>query len=493
MRRLHPATILVALLPKLREAIQSAIPVFIASCASGHSGNQEWIAIFIAVFTGVFAIGAYWTTTFDIDGDHVSHRTGWIFRKDRRIPLVQIQNVNLRQNVLERLLKVATVDVETAMGKGRDLKLSVLSIGDAEKFREELLAAAHLGETPATPESRPVITLTQHDLLLGAVTENHVGQMIFGMFFVCGPLFGVIGSSTKSLSPEMKILVFTGGLGLLVIVGWIWGAASYYLKYGGFSVRRDENAFRISYGLLNKAQIVIRPSRIEFLTIASTIFQRWMDRANFRVATASTFGESGQFAPVALFVERYRAYQSAAEVIPGLDLSRVQWRGFEPVFYRVAAVRTLIFVAVVGVAGWLVASAATEDAAVIYFICGMLSILPLSNFIGLLLSMKENGFALADDALVTRRGYLTQTISAIPIHRMENINVTQPFWWKNYRCASVAVQAMKQRIGVGAMPMDAVEELLTKWQAKIEAEGNLEQPILDTSPDPDPVMSEFLA
>ena len=76
MRRLHPATIVVSVLPNLKEAVQASIPVLIASFGSRHSFGSEWVGIFIGGFTGIFALGVYFTTRFDVEADHISHKTG---------------------------------------------------------------------------------------------------------------------------------------------------------------------------------------------------------------------------------------------------------------------------------------------------------------------------------------------------------------------------------------------------------------------------------
>ncbi|HWD40349.1 MAG TPA: PH domain-containing protein [Fimbriimonas sp.] len=472
MRRLHPATVIVVILPKLREAVQAAVPVLVGSLASNHSVNGEWIGIGIGGLTGFFAIGAYWTTRFDIEDNHVVHRTGWVFRKDRRIPLEQIQNVNLRQNLLERLFRVATVDVETAMGKGRDLKLSVMGFSAAEQFREELLVASHLESSGPAKAEEPLVRLNLHDLTLGAFTENHLGQVIALQFILWGPVIGLVTKLADRLPPDLSAAAYAGAAFLMILGSWLWGVASYFLKYGGFEVRSGEHAFRISYGLLNKVQLVIRPQRIEYLQVMATLPQRWMGRASFHVGTASSFGEAGVLAPVALFVDRDRAYQSAAGVISNLDIAHLNWRPFEPIFYRAAVARALMWLAVFYGIGTLLSRAHMPSIA-LWIGFGLLAFLILLNLLGLFLSKAENGFAITDDALVVRRGYFHQRISAMPIARMENVAINQPFWWKPYRAVSLTAQAMKHRISAGAVSDKAAEELRQRWVEKIESRERL--------------------
>lgn len=469
MRRLHPATVVVSLVPKLREVIQAAAPLIVGSVVSGHHGGGDWIALGIGSFTGLFAIGTYWTTRFEIEPEHVAHKTGWIFRKDRRIPLQQIQNVNLRQNVLERIFRVATVDVETAMGKGRDLKLSVLSLADAEKFREELLGAAHLTNPGSLKVDEPLVRLNRHDLLLGALTENHLFQT-FAVLFTCGGYaFALVGKILERFTPTLGAFSAAGVILLLLIGGWIWGTVSYILRYGGFVVRREENVFRISHGLLNRVQLAIRPSRIEFASITVTIPQRLMHRATLKVGTASSFGEAGVLAPVALFVERKVTTNGVADIIPGLDIPSLLWQPFDPMFYRSHVVRSMFWLAATGAAGFAMATVGQASALTLAVVWGMYAGLVLLRLAALFLARPENGFAVTEEAVVVRQGYFHQSISAIPIERVENIAVNQPLWWKRFRASRLMVQAMKHRLHVGAVPDSSVEELMVRWRGAIEA------------------------
>ena len=491
MRRLHWATIVVALLPGLREAIRTTFPVIIGAFATGHGASNDWFAGLIALVAGAFAISAYWTTRFSIEDDHVAHHTGWIFKKDRRIPLNQIQNVNIRQNVLERLFKVATVDVETAMGKGRDLKLTVLGFADAEHFREQLLGAAHLDVSTIVKSEEPVMRLSNHDLLLGAVTENHIAQFITGIFTIGGPSIGIVMNFGSKLPTQYIPLVFAGALMIGMVGSWIWGAGSYYLKYGGFTVHITENIFRIQYGLLSKIQLAIRPGRIEYLNLTATIPQRLMGRASLHVGTAATFGEAGVLAPMALFVPKEAAYRGASEVIPGLDLGSLAWQPFHPTFYRVRLARSFFFFCFwLAGATWISSLGRHGAASFIWLLFGLIVTVQVCGTIALLLARAENGFAITDDALIVRQGYYHQAINAMPIHRMENVATTQPWWWKKRGAATLIVQAMKHRVHVGALPVEAIETLMTLWREKIHYIDSL--PEAEVLVEDEPVVESFV-
>ena len=475
MRKLHPATIIVAIIPALKEAVRAALPVILGSFASGRGAGGDWVAIAIGGLTGFFAIGTYWTTRFDIEPEHVVHRTGWIFRKDRRIPLDRIQNVNIRQNVLERLFNVATIDVETALGKGRDLKLSVLKLADAERFREELIGAAQVDPTVQSLPDEPLVRLTTHDLIIGAVTEVHLQQMIVLFFTFVGPGVAPLMKLAERFGGTASVAVYVGIVLLAIVGAWLWGVVSYLLKYGNFNVRLVDQIFRISYGLVNRAQLAIRPERIEYLQLTTTIFQRSLDRASFFAGTASTFGEAGVLAPIALFVKRHVAYRSASDVLPGLDIEWLKWRPFSSIFYRAAIIKWLVFL---GIVAFVAALIGTLWAGIVV---GALTVLGACRLSTLLLARPENSYAISDDALVVRMGYLHQNTFAMPIVRIENLQITQSWFWRRSGTVHVVAQAMKHRIHMPAMPETDVDELAAKWHAAILEQAALKKQLSSPS------------
>src|SRR5690606_36780199 len=123
-RRLHPYSLLFRVLGHARGLLLPAIAVFFFS--RGESW-QVWAAVLFVpiVLVDVFR---YMTLRWRYDADELVVRQGWIWKNERHVPYARIQNVDLRQNVLHRALKVAEVKIETAGGMEAEVSLSVVSL-----------------------------------------------------------------------------------------------------------------------------------------------------------------------------------------------------------------------------------------------------------------------------------------------------------------------------------------------------------------------------
>lgn len=164
MRRLHPATMLVAIGPALRGVLFQLGPILLVGLFRGERKPGDAVELFLAAIGGLTAlssISTYLTSRFGIVEETFVFRTGWIFRKDRQLPLDQIQSVNIRRTPLMRLLKVASLGIETAAGAGAEVSLTVLSEEDAEALRRELSRSLAIADAaaPDAEDSRPLSTL----------------------------------------------------------------------------------------------------------------------------------------------------------------------------------------------------------------------------------------------------------------------------------------------------------------------------------------------
>lgn len=115
------------------------------------AGQRLLIWALVAVVAVVLVIvGVSWLSwrfsTFRITADAVESQRGVLFRQHRRAPLERIQSVNLQRSLLARLLGLTQVDVQTA-GQGGKVELQYLGHRDAKEVREQILLAAKVSKS----------------------------------------------------------------------------------------------------------------------------------------------------------------------------------------------------------------------------------------------------------------------------------------------------------------------------------------------------------
>jgi uncharacterized membrane protein YdbT with pleckstrin-like domain len=104
--------------------IAGALAGGVTAIASDHV-MAEWIIVVVLVILAAVVIGGLISrarTTYVITSERLTIHRGLVSRDVRQTRLDRIQNVNARQSILERLLRVGTVDFDTAGGVGYDFK-----------------------------------------------------------------------------------------------------------------------------------------------------------------------------------------------------------------------------------------------------------------------------------------------------------------------------------------------------------------------------------
>jgi uncharacterized membrane protein YdbT with pleckstrin-like domain len=125
----------------------------VAALVTEISDKVDWAisgGVAVAILAGVVLVGLIKrvTTTYTISDRRLHIRRGVFTRVTRDTRLERVQNVNTRQTILERLLRVGTVDFDTAGTEDSDF--SFVGVSSPRKV-VELVDKAHRERDAAQP------------------------------------------------------------------------------------------------------------------------------------------------------------------------------------------------------------------------------------------------------------------------------------------------------------------------------------------------------
>ncbi|WP_049895467.1 PH domain-containing protein [Halopiger xanaduensis] len=141
MNRLHPFS---AVTYSLRYAFLGLwLPLFLvgalASVFEPIQGSWTVVAAPLGFLLGLsYGVAYYYRFGYQITEDTVDVASGVFARRSREIPYGRIQNVDIRQGVVQRLLGVAVVSIETAGGGTTEATLSVVGEDEADRLQAEI-------------------------------------------------------------------------------------------------------------------------------------------------------------------------------------------------------------------------------------------------------------------------------------------------------------------------------------------------------------------
>ncbi|HET9209586.1 MAG TPA: PH domain-containing protein, partial [Thermoanaerobaculia bacterium] len=223
----------------------------------------------------------------------------------------------------------------------------------------------------------------------------------------------------------LGLLAFAGLLLLLRLISMVWTLSRLY----GFRLIAEGEDLRTEYGLFTRVTATIPLRRIQTLTIREGLLHRLFDRVSVRVDTAGSGASGGegkgekasQREWLAPLVRRKALPGLLREVVPELDLniSDVAWQPPHPRAFARQLKRALI-VAVL---------AASASALLLHgWAFALLPVLAACAFVQARQSIRHLGWAVTEDVVLFRSGWLRREISVARFAKIQAVAVHEsPF------------------------------------------------------------------
>ena len=452
-RRLHPLSWLFVLLGSLR---QFALPL-IAFVVFGQRADEDelWfqaMGLAAGLLLTLGAVARYYTYRFRIERGVLVVRSGLLSRNLRQIPLTRIQNVALRQGLLHRLLGVAEVRLESAVGGGTpEAQMQVLSLADAAAL-EAVVQAAGAANVPipgeiegdaalataqpaADSEGRTLLSLDTAELVKLGLTSNRglvLGAVGFGAF----AQFGGDGFSRTIANTAEAGVEYAGQLGLgwaqWLLLGFVLLLAflalaravavlMVVLQFHGFRLVENAGGLGVEQGLLTRLRMRAPLAKIQRWTVYDSLLHRFFDRRSVRVETAAlqAVNEQQALADVIPIAHPGTVDALIQRWLPDIDWGHWNWRPLHPRAWRRVLFPSLLLI------GGLTALATLRFGPWALLLPVLLLPLAVLRARGL---AKRCGWVLTDRVLAWRSGWLDRHASFAEVHRLQGLRLSQsPF------------------------------------------------------------------
>ncbi|WP_135363214.1 PH domain-containing protein [Halosimplex halophilum] len=442
-----------------QQGISIVVAIFIfggggvsALFGSGRSllaiGAVVAIVLGIAAFVGYF-VARYRRFEYELTADTFDIRSGVLSRRVREIPLRRIQNVDISQNVVQRVLGIAEVDLETAGGGGTEAQLQYVGVDDAERLQSEIsrlsrAAKAEEGETTATDEERFETVFSITDRELGILALISVDLRLASFLFFGASIFAP--SAVSMAQPDnwweygfgldslvgafLGPLAALAAVAALAVASGVLNAARYY----GFRLDRGDEELRYERGLLQKFRGTIPLSKVQTLTLEENVLARALGYGALTIETAGytpTSGESNGSQSAIPVAERDRVVSLARSLEPFDDsgLERPPKRARLRYGFRYA-------IGLAVVVALLYAGTAFTDFRLYWYV--PLVAVPLVP-VAAHYKWKNRGYALGDEHVITRNGFWVRRQKVVPYHRVQTVFSSQTVFQRRRDLATVTV------------------------------------------------------
>jgi putative membrane protein len=427
--------------------------VFIA-IALVSAGPAIGILLPILAFIVIARILSWQAFRYGFDGAVVRVQQGVLQRQYRSIDVGRIQQVEIDQPLVHRMVGLAVLRIETASEGGQtEVELNGVSRSEAERLRAALRPHARVqpSDTTASDEAssdtpeRRVLSVSMGQLALGAVTGAQLFALPIALLVLFEFAFDVgaeedVGQTVYQWLQEAGLPVLLLLLAALALLAAIGAAIA---RDGGYriDVRGDDVVIR--RGLLTQRETVLPRHRVQVVEVR----QNWVRRAlgvatvHVRSAGGGAAGDSSRRIQVPL-------------IHLGADLDRLllaflpdrptgsEFRSHPPAALRRSIVHTTLRAVVV--AGPLAVAARVlwqyPDMTLVTWqvpAVGAGLLLLAAPILGVA-RYRHLAHALIPDVVSSRHGALSVTVAHAPLRRLQGVTMGRSLFQRRLGLASLS-------------------------------------------------------
>jgi len=486
-RRLHPLTLVQRTIVSLPALIFILLPVI------RGSDSTAW---FNLVFAFVYALVVlpwivlyyvrfrYWITPSEL----IIH-SGVLTRRKRNIPIERIQNIEIEQGPMQRILRTAKVAVYTAGSASAEGVLEYVSLEEAREIRAVVREIQQEFSVSGTrnPDLPPSVEPREHgasaedaDLdTLFAMSPKRVvlaGVFRFSWLYMAG-FFSLMqyvdpdptvvfawlaGANFEEWSQIIEASPWIAGMlvvGGAVSLGWLSGIAVTMNRYHRFRVRLLGDKLHREHGLLTLSEGTIPLKRIQAYIIRTNPLMKRFGWYRLELQTMGIDLKQKGFqvaAPLATMEEVAGIISS----LSGMSLPS-EWQPVSRLTVRRFIIRNTIALAVVIASIWWWWDGVIWGAA----------LLPLIVLMAVL-RYRNMGYSASKGELAMRKGVFRKHVWLIPTPKIQTFSLTESFFQRRLDLSTVYVDTAGASPVSPADIVDLPEEAATRLIQEVYLEFN---------------------
>jgi putative membrane protein len=444
--RLHPLFLLTGIGGALR-GMAGAYAAIAYLAVSGRLATAAYAALGLAVIL-IGGLVLYWRRfEYRVGDTEIRIDSGIFSRTHRSIPFDRVQDVDIAQGPVARLLGLAKVKFETGASAGKEEGvLQAITLDRAETLRE-LVRARRSGGRVAISEAEgierpPIYAMDLRRLLLAGVFNFSLAvfAVLFGLTQTMGDVIGFdplsrsFWQSTLSASNPIVRIVLAyqlaaalAGLFLLLLIGIATGVVRTTLRDYGFRLDQTETGLRRRRGLLTLTDVTLPLRRVQAAIVGTgPVRDRFGWRELKLQSLARDEGGSGDHVLAPLADDR--------EI--GTVISALGWRPVPPGMEWSRVSRAYVWVLTLAVIPLLLLALA--QMLFVPLLGAALLVLLVGGVTVRWLAWRRTGYALDNDWLLIRTGWWRRRILLLPIRRIQSIDYAQNFISRWFGTATLA-------------------------------------------------------
>lgn len=293
----------------LQSTLRKLWPLLLVMVLRINETNRLYIVLGVlgaALLLAIVAYLKYYNFTFFLDeaNDEFVIRKGILNKSRIAIPLDKIQKVNINQSVIQKIIGVHELEVDTAGSSKKEVAIKAITHENALILKKHLLESdksipkdEFAIEKSTIEDEHPFIEISFISLLKTGITSNYARSFALLFAFVITvyqnieEYIDITGYDDNPFGEYINaevLLKFTIFIILaILVVTLLINLTRTIVKYFNYKITKQQNSLLLSHGLLTTHNTILRPERVQIVTVGRNYFQKKMDIQDVKIRQAS--------------------------------------------------------------------------------------------------------------------------------------------------------------------------------------------------------------
>ena len=477
--------ILVMFVNTLQKSVRAFWPILLLWLVKFETLNKLVVFGSVAGFLiviGFFSYLQYWFFTFYIDEETNEFviQKGVLKKTKITMQLHKIQQVNINQSLIQRLVNVHKLEIDTAGSDKKEGSISAISHELALILKERLIDYSEINPTSENTinesESEPTafVKIGILSLIKIGFTSNYVKS--FALILV---VFSTILENVRQINvadeyvenqihtldalPVLtSVLVF---IAIIIVLVLVVNLGRTLLKYFDFTIQKSHQSIVLTYGLLATKNILLNPNKVQIVKITQNYLQKKLDVTTIGVRQASSDATKQTEKDK---IEVPGCSQNESNAILKLLFSKLPEKGILHLpNWRKLGVNTfflwMVPIAIATLLNWNNAFFSWKEFALYAII--------FSVFAGVLLwfSFKNYKLYVSNDFIIKQNGAWDIDTTIIEPYKIQAIQTQQFAWQKITDIGSVTMSTAGGTVSFTTANYTEIKKLINYWLYQIES------------------------
>lgn len=464
----------------LQRTIRALFPLLIVILTQSQK-IYLWPSIGVALLViAVIAYLKYRNFTFQLDekNEEFVVRHGIINKSRLAIPLEKIQQVNINQSFIQKIIGVHALEVDTAGSNKTEVSVKAISHKLALSLKARLLAGKSAPKAfeddvvQETAESEhPFIQISFASLFKTGITSNYARSFALLIAFFITAFQYIEDVITYAdieddpldeyINAEVMLKFVFAIIIAIMILTLMVNLIRTVVRYYNFKITKQQESLLLSYGLINTKNTIIRPEKVQILTIGRNFFQKKLNILDLKIRQASGIFNENKKAyievPGCNEIEKNELLEFLMGQVPQRgEMIKPNYRKFVFNFFRAVLIPVAIY--------FTLAYFFADLLEYIVFVPAYATFATLLVYFG----YRNSRLFVNNDYVVNQRGAWDIDNDYLAPHKIQAIALHQFFWQVPADVGAITLSTAGGEVSFGVANFTRLKELVNVWLYQIE-------------------------